>query len=92
MTTATQIEGFTRHKTSSIPLPAAVAALGIVYGDIGTSPLYAFKQAANAGDSHTSAHAASTHAAFSPCHRASRSSWGREPTRRSLCRLDLERA
>src|SRR5512133_2325988 len=28
---------------------AAVAALGIVYGDIGTSPLYAFKQAANAG-------------------------------------------
>src|SRR6185312_10521209 len=49
MTTATQIDGFTRHKTSSIPLPAAVAALGIVYGDIGTSPLYAFKQAANAG-------------------------------------------
>jgi KUP system potassium uptake protein len=33
------------------PLPAAVAliALGIVYGDIGTSPLYAFKQAAQAG-------------------------------------------
>ena len=32
------------------PLPAAVAvaALGIVYGDIGTSPLYAFKQAAQA--------------------------------------------
>ena len=28
---------------------AAVAALGIVYGDIGTSPLYAFKQAAVAG-------------------------------------------
>jgi KUP system potassium uptake protein len=27
---------------------AAVAALGIVYGDIGTSPLYAFKQAADA--------------------------------------------
>ena len=49
MTTATQIDGFTRHKTSSIPFPAAVAALGIVYGDIGTSPLYAFKQAANAG-------------------------------------------
>jgi KUP system potassium uptake protein len=49
MTAATKIDGFTRHKTSSIPLPAAVAALGIVYGDIGTSPLYAFKQAANAG-------------------------------------------
>ncbi len=28
---------------------AALAALGIVYGDIGTSPLYAFKQAAAAG-------------------------------------------
>src|SRR5512133_1487594 len=28
---------------------AALAALGIVYGDIGTSPLYAFKQAAGAG-------------------------------------------
>src|SRR3954471_12700132 len=27
----------------------ALAALGIVYGDIGTSPLYAFKQAADAG-------------------------------------------
>jgi KUP system potassium uptake protein len=28
---------------------AALGALGIVYGDIGTSPLYAFKQAAEAG-------------------------------------------
>ncbi|MFL5266353.1 MAG: potassium transporter Kup [Stellaceae bacterium] len=28
---------------------AALSALGIVYGDIGTSPLYAFKQAAAAG-------------------------------------------
>jgi KUP system potassium uptake protein len=28
---------------------AAISALGIVYGDIGTSPLYAFKQAAEAG-------------------------------------------
>src|SRR5690349_18067211 len=49
MTTATQIDGFTRQKAASIPVPAAVAALGIVYGDIGTSPLYAFKQAADAG-------------------------------------------
>jgi KUP system potassium uptake protein len=32
-----------------IPIPAALAALGIVYGDIGTSPLYAFKQAAGSG-------------------------------------------
>ena len=30
-------------------LSMAFAALGIVYGDIGTSPLYAFKQAADAG-------------------------------------------
>src|SRR4051812_26914860 len=34
----------TRFRSAS----AAVAALGIVYGDIGTSPLYAFKQAASA--------------------------------------------
>jgi len=32
-----------------MPLPAALAALGIVYGDIGTSPLYAFKQASASG-------------------------------------------
>jgi len=49
MTTATQIDGFPQQKAAIIPLPAAVAALGIVYGDIGTSPLYAFKQAADAG-------------------------------------------
>ena len=29
---------------------AALTALGIVYGDIGTSPLYAFKQAATPAD------------------------------------------
>lgn len=49
MTTATQIAGSRGQQASSLPLPAAVAALGIVYGDIGTSPLYAFKQAADAG-------------------------------------------
>ncbi len=32
-----------------VPAATALAALGIVYGDIGTSPLYAFKQAADAG-------------------------------------------
>ena len=32
-----------------MPTAAALVALGIVYGDIGTSPLYAFKQAAQAG-------------------------------------------
>jgi KUP system potassium uptake protein len=35
--------------TRSIPAAAALTALGIVYGDIGTSPLYAFRQAAQAG-------------------------------------------
>src|SRR5215813_7945008 len=32
-----------------LPAGAALVALGIVYGDIGTSPLYGFKQAAQAG-------------------------------------------
>ena len=36
-------------ETRQLPAAAALAALGIVYGDIGTSPLYAFKQAAAAG-------------------------------------------
>ena len=35
------------------PAAAALTALGIVYGDIGTSPLYAFKQAAQAGGAPT---------------------------------------
>ena len=38
-----------RYKAPRIPLSAALAALGIVYGDIGTSPRYAFKQAATSG-------------------------------------------
>jgi K+ transporter len=29
--------------------PLALVALGVVYGDIGTSPLYAFREAVNAG-------------------------------------------
>ena len=37
------------HHARPLPTAVAVAALGIVYGDIGTSPLYAFKQAAQAG-------------------------------------------
>jgi len=35
------------------PVGLALAALGIVYGDIGTSPLYAFKQAVMAGGAPT---------------------------------------
>src|SRR3989442_1569504 len=36
------------HGTRQLRAAAALTALGIVYGDIGTSPLYAFKQAAEA--------------------------------------------
>ena len=32
-----------------VPAVAALTALGVVYGDIGTSPLYALKQAADSG-------------------------------------------
>jgi KUP system potassium uptake protein len=34
--------------SSSVPLSTTIAALGVVYGDIGTSPLYALKEAAKA--------------------------------------------
>jgi len=33
-------------RSSAIPITATVGALGVVYGDIGTSPLYALKEAA----------------------------------------------
>jgi KUP system potassium uptake protein len=35
-------------KSSTIPTAATIGALGVVYGDIGTSPLYALKEAARA--------------------------------------------
>src|SRR6201990_2894561 len=34
--------------SSSLPAAATIGALGVVYGDIGTSPLYALKEAARA--------------------------------------------
>jgi len=34
--------------SQALPLAATLGALGVVYGDIGTSPLYAFKEAARA--------------------------------------------
>jgi KUP system potassium uptake protein len=37
-----------RHAAPHLSAAATLTALGIVYGDIGTSPLYAFKQAAQA--------------------------------------------
>ncbi|HYI83526.1 MAG TPA: KUP/HAK/KT family potassium transporter [Acetobacteraceae bacterium] len=35
-------------EAATTPAAAALAALGVVYGDIGTSPLYALKEAAKA--------------------------------------------
>ena len=32
----------------TLPTAATIGALGVVYGDIGTSPLYALKEAAKA--------------------------------------------
>ena len=40
-------------KAHGRPIGLALVALGIVYGDIGTSPLYAFKQAVQAGGAPT---------------------------------------
>jgi K+ transporter len=34
--------------TKGLPIVATLGALGVVYGDIGTSPLYALKEAAKA--------------------------------------------
>ena len=49
METTVQSAALPRHEAPLLPAAAALVALGIVYGDIGTSPLYAFKQAAQAG-------------------------------------------
>ena len=38
----------TGHRSTSFPVAIAIGAIGVVYGDIGTSPLYAFKEAARA--------------------------------------------
>jgi KUP system potassium uptake protein len=35
-------------KSTALPVTATIGALGVVYGDIGTSPLYALKEAAKA--------------------------------------------
>jgi K+ potassium transporter len=49
METIAQPVALPEHHTRAIPAAVALVALGIVFGDIGTSPLYAFKQAAQAG-------------------------------------------
>ena len=38
----------TAARSSALPIASTVGALGVVYGDIGTSPLYALKEAARA--------------------------------------------
>jgi KUP system potassium uptake protein len=48
METIVQRETLRRPNTAPLPAAAALAALGVVYGDIGTSALYGFKQAADA--------------------------------------------
>ena len=48
MDTIVQPAALPQHETKPLAAAAALSALGIVYGDIGTSPLYAFKQAAQA--------------------------------------------
>jgi len=45
--TATPVADHARS-SSALPLTATLGALGVVYGDIGTSPLYALKEAAKA--------------------------------------------
>src|SRR5437899_5531588 len=49
--TATPAEGSPSPLTI-IPTAATIGALGVVYGDIGTSPLYALKEAAKAATGH----------------------------------------
>ena len=44
----TAIPAATSPGSSPLPLAATIGALGVVYGDIGTSPLYALKEAARA--------------------------------------------
>ena len=42
----------THGPSSAIPVATTLGALGVVYGDIGTSPLYALKEAAKAAAGH----------------------------------------
>ncbi len=44
----TAIHADASGRNSGLPITATVGALGVVYGDIGTSPLYALKEAAKA--------------------------------------------
>jgi KUP system potassium uptake protein len=48
-----QVEGSPRHFPRKLPAAAVLTALGVVYGDIGTSTLYGLKQAVAAGGAPT---------------------------------------
>src|SRR5213078_4491234 len=47
-TPVTAVSTLAARRPGAIPVTATVGALGVVYGDIGTSPLYALKEAAKA--------------------------------------------
>ena len=48
-----QVEGMPRQYPRKLPAAAVLTALGVVYGDIGTSTLYGLKQAVSAGGAPT---------------------------------------
>ena len=49
MTQGLQTDVMPRHDLPRLPAIAVLTAVGVVYGDIGTSPLYGLKQAIDAG-------------------------------------------
>src|SRR5690348_2429641 len=49
MANTLQVAGLHRQDAPKLPAAAVLAALGVVYGDIGTSTLYGLKQAVEAG-------------------------------------------
>src|SRR5260370_38388636 len=55
-----QAEGRPRQDPQKLPAAAVLTALGVVYGDIGTSTLYGLKQAVAAGGAPTPATATGT--------------------------------
>lgn len=48
----TAIHAAASGRNPGLPITATIGALGVVYGDIGTSPLYALKEAAKAATHH----------------------------------------
>lgn len=48
----TAVHATSGGRNTGLPITATVGALGVVYGDIGTSPLYALKEAAKAATHH----------------------------------------